>query len=180
MSKILMRYLLIPHLITGLLILVCLATFAIYFQITVAAPVQEKHRKLVLDNRNAKTSLQDLRTRINVAEQAVETSAKLELLDKKIATAPNQAVLVAEINTFVRRSNVVVLHGDNRIATDNAEVVWFHQELTVEGEYSNIRYFLELLGSSGRLNIIQEVNWKPSSKGQQKARVKLATMFRGA
>jgi hypothetical protein len=179
MSKVFMRYLLIPHLMAAILSLGCLVGFAIYYNITHAAPSQKHHATLVIENRNAKATLLDVRTRVKSAQQAVETSEQLTNLDHKIADAPNQAVLVAEINTFVRRSNVIILHGDNRIATDADGVVWFHQELTVEGKYQNIRYFLELLSGSKRLNIVQEVSWKPASKGQQKARVKLATMFRG-
>jgi hypothetical protein len=179
MNKVITRYLLIPHLMAALLSLVCLLAFLIYFQINFAGPVQQRHAQLVVENRKAKVALQDMRARINVAQLVADTSDQLEQLDSKIASAPNQAVLVAEINTFVRRSNVVVLHGDNRITTDD-EVVWFHQELTVEGEYTSIRYFLELLSGSERLNVIQEVSWKSGKGDQQKARIKLATMFRGA
>ncbi|UWQ00198.1 hypothetical protein [Aliiroseovarius crassostreae] len=129
-------------------------------------------------HRDATAQLRDLRSRRAIAERVEEARTELQTLDGLISHPLDQAQLVSQTNRLVRRAAIDVVHGDNTLVAVSDNLMQFRQELTVEGSYAGIRYFLHLLEGSDYLNVIEEVDWKPQKAGKQKARVKLVTFLR--
>ena len=138
---------------------------------------RQQYQEQVSLNERLKSELAILRGRAELADQTELTKADLVVLDVKLSNATSQTDLIGEASRLARRSNVSILHSDNQLEAVEEGVFWFHQELTVEGSYSELRYFFQLLATGEYLNFVEELDWKPSRADQQKVIVKIGTLF---
>ena len=178
MRKVLFRYFLVPHLVVSILVCLCVFGLLAFLQVQVWSQTTQHHADLRHENEVLKRDLVQIRMRANLAEQAQDTKDALAALDEKLSTQLSQSEFVSEVSTFVRRSNIAILHSDNGIDRGREGVVWLRQELTLEGDYAGIRYFLQLIGASKHLTLIEEVDWKHGKGADQKVRIRLATLLR--
>lgn len=178
MKQQLLRYLQVPHLVLSMLIFGCIAALLVALWVGLWAPMQAKHLHVSADAQAQRQSLMMTRNRIDMIDQAATVRAALAVLDEKRAKTATQADLIAEVGTLVRRSNVAILHSDNLLDQQADGISWFRQDITVEGTYPAIRYFLQLAGSTDHLTLIEQVDWSASKNtAAQKARIRLATLF---
>ncbi len=178
MKQVFLRYLLVPHLVLSVLVCLCAAALLGVLQVQVWSGTAQRHAELQAENRALKRDLAQVRARANLSEQARTTKDILATLDDQLTTPLTQSELVSEISTLVRRSNITLLHSDNRTDTRRDGIIWLRQEVTLEGEYAAVRYFLQLVGASKHLTLIEEVDWKRGKGTRQKIRISLATLLR--
>lgn len=178
MKQQILRYLQVPHLVLSILIFSCIATLLTVLWLGLWAPMQAKYERFNREGLSLRQDLMTSRNRIAMTDQAATTEAALAKLDAKRAKPTTQADLIAEIGILVQRSDVAILHSDNLLEQQADGISWFRQDITIEGSYAAIRYFLQLAGSTDHLTLIEQVDWVTGkANAAQKARIRLATLF---
>lgn len=178
MIKHLKRYLRVRAILFSTLLLLGISAATAYMQFASWGPAHEEAEAATHLLEASRLKLKNLRMRVAIMGEAQDLSLNLSRLDAKVKLPASQSELIAETNRFAKRSNVVVLFGDNRKSQDIDGAVRFYQSLTLEGSYANIRQFLSLTKTSAYLTFIDQVDWTVEQQDKQKVRVELLTLFR--
>lgn len=171
------RYLRVPYFTVSMLCLMACAALYANASITSWGPAKQQLDTVKGQNLTMKRELRDFRQRVAISNAFEQANQRLSEIDTKLTTPTEQSQLATEFSALAQRSNVTILHSDNHRDENAYGVTQFHQKLTIEGTYSSIHYFLQLLGSTPHLVLIEEIDWKASKANIQKARIALTTLF---
>lgn len=175
----LIRYALVPKLfLSALLFVLCLAAYAV-LHVFWFAPTRSHEAALRVAVRSAQAELVDYRNRTGIAETYKQRLAELGLLEQRLNQTRSQAQLVAATNVLVGRSQIFVRHAENRLEVESSGYSRFYQELSIEGGYSQIRYFLYNLQRGENAIVVDTIEWQETGQAdQQTLRIEFYALMR--
>ena len=135
-------------------------------------------RSEMVDRASARSELE---LRQSMTDRVDELSAQIADLEQKLAAATDRSGLVERLTALSAEAGTRIIHGANSFGTERAGLKPVLQDLTVEGNYNELRAFLDAVDKLETLTMMVSADISANPDGTLvRGRFRFMTLSTGA